>query len=186
MTIGIKMNARQFLMLGEDPPGTRLELVHGDIVVSPSPSFEHSYTDRQLSHILLGHIEEHDLGELVGDVDTIFDLFDVRRPDIIFISRERTKLRDRSQHGIRFAPDLCVEIISPGFEEYDLGDKFELYAEHGVAHYWTVDPIARTFTANKLGKKGFVKSAYGEDDDIVKAEPFPKLKIPLKKIWPPK
>ena len=32
-----KMTARQYLMLGEDPPGVRLELVDGEVAVSPSP-----------------------------------------------------------------------------------------------------------------------------------------------------
>jgi hypothetical protein len=40
----IKMTARQFLELGEDPPGVRLELVDGEIAVSPSPVPRHSFT----------------------------------------------------------------------------------------------------------------------------------------------
>jgi hypothetical protein len=38
----IKMTARQFLELGEDPPGVRLELVNGEIAVSPSSIRDHS------------------------------------------------------------------------------------------------------------------------------------------------
>ena len=39
MAVGtIKMTARQFLELGEDPPGVRLELVDGEIAVTPSPT----------------------------------------------------------------------------------------------------------------------------------------------------
>lgn len=38
MTTITKMTARQFLMLGEESPGLRLELANGDIVASPSPA----------------------------------------------------------------------------------------------------------------------------------------------------
>src|SRR6185312_1946037 len=91
-----KMTARQFLMLGEDPPGVRLELVHGEILVSPSPNYDHGYVCMHLSRILLNHILERDLGELVGDIDTIFGKFDVRRPDIIFTAKNRLHLLDRA------------------------------------------------------------------------------------------
>src|SRR5262245_48360747 len=55
MTTTTKMTAKQFLMLGEDPPGLRLELAEGEIVVSPSPSYGHSYTDTQLRSLLNAH-----------------------------------------------------------------------------------------------------------------------------------
>src|SRR5688500_7578939 len=73
-----KMTARQYLMLGEDPPGVRLELVDGEVAVSPSPMPKHSRVDRRLTRVLLNHIVEHDLGELLGDTDTIFGEHDVR------------------------------------------------------------------------------------------------------------
>src|SRR4051794_28907503 len=111
MTTATKMTAKQFLMLGEDPPGLRLELVHGEIVVSPSPAFDHSYTDTQLRSILVGHINDNDLGAIVGDVDTIFDELNVRRPDILFIAKSRLHLI--KGHGIPIIPDLCFEILSP-------------------------------------------------------------------------
>src|ERR1035437_2984377 len=93
-----KMTARQYFMLGEDPPGIRLELANGEIVVSPSPAFDHSYTDTQLRVILAHHIMENDLGAIVGDVDTIFDNYNVCRPDILFIAKSRLHLI--KGHGI--------------------------------------------------------------------------------------
>ena len=78
-----------------------------------------------------------------------------------------------------------MEIVSPGSETHDRKDKFKLYAECGVAHYWIVDHEGRTFEAYKLVRKKFVKIASGRDDEEVSAEPFPKLKIPLACIWPP-
>jgi hypothetical protein len=44
-----KMTSRQYLMLGEDPPGVRLELVDGQIAVYPGQTPEHSYAGIHLS-----------------------------------------------------------------------------------------------------------------------------------------
>lgn len=78
------MTAGQFLQLGEDPPGVRLELVNGEIAVSPSPIPNHSHVVVQLLFILEQHNRAHRLGELHQDVDTILNRFTVRRPDVLF------------------------------------------------------------------------------------------------------
>jgi Uma2 family endonuclease len=184
MTVAVtKMKASQFLMLGEDPPGLRLELVNGEIAVSPSPGFGHSYADSQLRAILVNHINEHDLGAIVGDVDTIFDDLNVRRPDVIFITK--TRLHLIKGHGIPIIPDLCVEILSPSSATLDQTEKFELYADSGVPYYWIIDPKGRTFDGYKLSGKKYSRKTSGRDRDIMKALPFPDCKIPLAKLWSP-
>ena len=143
MTVGtIKMTSKQFLQLGEDPPGVRLELVDGEVAVSPSPEPKHSYTDRQLSFVLSEHINANDLGALFGDVDTIFGEYDVRRPDLIYFAKSRLHLvGEKAMEG---PPDLCVEIISPSSSAIDRTAKFKQYEKGKVTHYWIVDPKART------------------------------------------
>ena len=88
----IKMTASQFLQLGEDPPGVRLELVDGEVAVSPSAVPEHSFVIMKLAKILGNHVDENDLGELYQDVDTLLSDFDVRRPDILYYSKARLHL----------------------------------------------------------------------------------------------
>ena len=66
-----KMTAQQFLELGDDPPGVRLELVDGEIAVSPSPTPEHSYVVLELAAIIRDHVKRHKLGRVYADVDTI-------------------------------------------------------------------------------------------------------------------
>src|SRR4051812_7380377 len=88
----IKMTARQFLELGEDPPGVRLELVNGEVAVSPSPIPAHAYAVARLLSMLVVHVEKGKLGQVFADVDTIFGEHDVRRPDILFFSKNRLHL----------------------------------------------------------------------------------------------
>ncbi len=63
----IKMTARQFSQLGEDPPGASLELVAGEVTVSPGPQPQHSRVEKRLSHILPTHMIANDLGEPGGE-----------------------------------------------------------------------------------------------------------------------
>ena len=180
----IKMTARQFLELGEDPPGVRLELVDGEIAVSPRPIPRHSSAIVALGAILKTHLDDVDLGELLMDVDTIFGEYDVRRPDLLYFTKARR--RYIGERAIEGPPDLAVEVLSPGNERTDRRDKFKLYASGGVKHYWIVDPAQRTVETYLLRRAKYVGGVRGSGSDVVRLAPFPKLEIPLAKLWRPK
>jgi Uma2 family endonuclease len=177
----IKMTAKQFLQLGEDPPGVRLELVDGEVAVSPSPTPEHSYTVLTLASLLKNHAEEHEVGEVLSDVDTLFGEHDVRRPDIFFFKKNRRHLI--GEQAIEGPPDLCVEVVSPTSGRTDRKDKFNLYAAAKVKYYWIVDPKQRTIEAYMLKGRKYVGRVRGSGSDVVKLPPFRKLELPLGKLW---
>ena len=178
------MTAKQFLMLGEDPPGVRLELAHGEIVVSPSPSPDHGYTLLSLAVVLKTYADTNDLGIVLSDIDTPFGEYDVHRPDIFFFAKKRKHLI--GEKWIEGSPDLAIEITSPGSRKLDRLDKFELYAAGKVKHYWIVDPRQRTIEAYRLSAGKYVGRVRGSGSDVVQLPPFPKLKIELAKLWRPK
>lgn len=178
-----KMTARQYLELGEDPPGVRLELVNGEIAVCPSPMPEHGHVIVQLTILLGQHIKKHKLGRLYPDIDTIFGKYDVRRPDLLYFSRDRLHLIGKK--AMEGAPDLCVEVISPSSGTIDRRDKFKQYAKGEVAFYWIVDPEQKTVEAYELVRGKYKQAGGGADDDAVRLPPFPKLAIPLGDVWQP-
>lgn len=180
----IKMTARQFLQLGEDPPGVRLELVDGEVAVSPSPIPDHAYTVGALYVILKNHVDENDTGIVLMDVDTVFGEYDVRRPDIFYFTKARQRFI--GQKAIEGPPDLAVEVTSPGNARSDRRDKFKLYAAGKVKHYWIVDPQQKTIESYSLRAGKYVGRVRGSGSDVVMLPPFPKLKIPLAKPWRPK
>src|SRR5215218_9173211 len=122
----IKMTARQFLELGEDPPGVRLELVDGEVAVSPSPIPDHAFTVLALGSLLKQFVDSNDLGMVLLDVDTIFGEHDVRRPDLFYFTKARRHFI--GEKAVEGPPDLAVEVLSPGNERTDRRDKFKLYA----------------------------------------------------------
>jgi Uma2 family endonuclease len=181
----IKMTARQFLELGEDPVGIRLELVDGEIAMSPSPEPKHSFVISRLTQVLLNHIDEENIGQVFGDVDTIFGEHDVRRPDLIYFAKNRLQLiGDKAMEG---PPDLCVEVISPSSVRTDRTAKFKQYAKGKVAHYWIVDPRHKTMEGYKLVGRKYELIGSGKEDGVIRLPPFEKLDIPLNRLWwPPK
>jgi Uma2 family endonuclease len=176
-----KMNADQFFLLGRDPPGVRLELVDGEIIVSPSPNPRHARTVAQLLAMLVIHVEHAGLGEVLADVDTIFGEYDVRRPDVLFFTASRQALIGEKR--LTGKPDLAVEVVSPTSDRADKIEKFKQYAKGGVKYYWIIDPGEKTFEAYTLKSGHYQLSTKGEREDIIHAEPFKDLAIPLKKLW---
>jgi Uma2 family endonuclease len=94
-----KMTARQFLELGQDPPGVRLELVDGEVAVRPSPIPLHGYVIVQLLILLGQHVKAHTLGRIYPDIDTLFGQHDVRSPDLLYFSNSRLHLIGKKVHG---------------------------------------------------------------------------------------
>jgi Uma2 family endonuclease len=70
--------------------------------------------------------------------DVVFSNFDVVEPDLLYVSRERLAVLTKAH--VRGAPDIVVEILSPGTRRTDELTKRTLYQRFGVQEYWLVDP----------------------------------------------
>ena len=66
----------------------------------------------------------------------------VVQPDVCVIC-DPTKIEKRGCLG---APDLIIEVTSPGTATRDWKDKFDLYEENGVGEYWIVDPAGQSLS----------------------------------------
>lgn len=81
-------------------------------------------------------------------------------------------------------PDWICEILSPGTEKHDKGDKRTIYATYAVSHLWQVDPRAKSLEVFRRHDKGWLLVGTYFDDDDVNAEPFTDLTFPLSRLWP--
>lgn len=87
------------------------------------------------------------------------------QPDLLFVSNDRLDILTAA--GVQGAPDLVVEILSPGTAERDKGYKRALYAQHGVKEYWLVGTDAGTITVLLLVETGYeVVGTFGEGDTL--------------------
>ena len=125
-------------------PETNLptELWDGELVMSPSPSYFHQEIVVRFHDLLRAWVGKHGLGKTgVAPLDMVLTSHRVVQPDVFFVSTARLAiLTDR----LRGAPDLVVEVLSPGTRRRDRLDKRDLYEQHGVKEYWLIDPEAQT------------------------------------------
>jgi Uma2 family endonuclease len=132
------------------PPDKRYELLDGELHLTPAPNLRHQELQSRLGIRLGRFIEQRALGKLFfAPCDVVLSDTDVVQPDLLFVSRERRHLLSGGDN-VRGAPDLVVEILSPATAGRDRGYKRALYARHGVAEYWLVDPEAETVWIHRL------------------------------------
>ena len=162
--------------------GRRYEILEGELAVTPSPSIAHQRFSRNLLVLLHNHVRDHQLGEIFSaPCDVILEKTSVVVPDLLFVSRERLGIV--TDRGVEGAPDLIVEILSPGTARRDRVEKAQLYARHGVRHYWLVDPDARTVEAFELAEGQYHRTAHLAGDATFAPSLFPGLTIPLGTLW---
>jgi Uma2 family endonuclease len=112
--------------------------------------------------------------EAEDEIDTVV------QPDIMILC-DKSKLE---RVGIKGAPDVVFEILSPSTARRDLADKLYLYERAGVREYLIVDPDNRVVTAYRRGDKElFSKRAVYRASGTLEFETFPDLKIPLDAVF---
>jgi Uma2 family endonuclease len=132
---GLRLNAEGFFALGETRD--RYELVDGVVVMSPSPSFPH----QQVIVEVLYQLESWRRGggpiRVTTECDVRFSASVVYRPDVVAYRAERVP---KSARTLDTAPDLVIEVASPGSRSMDLLTKRDDYEKFGVIEYWVIDP----------------------------------------------
>ncbi|HOV79020.1 MAG TPA: Uma2 family endonuclease [Bacillota bacterium] len=121
------------------PEGAPYQLIGGMLIMTPAPSTYHQIISMKLEVKLASFVMERDLGlVLYAPLDVYFEESETYQPDLIFIAGERLSIIEPDK--INGAPDLVVEILSPGTAYYDLRKKYKIYEKHMVREYWVIDP----------------------------------------------
>ena len=148
--------------------GNKYELIEGEIYMSRAPSLTHQITLQNFLMTLGSYVIENPIGIVVPGPGVIFDDFNGVIPDIVFFSNER-RVEIASGDRLSGAPDLVIEIISPGTENErrDRVLKRRLYGRFGVKEYWLVDLMNRSVEVYALGQDGLeLKASYRGDDEL--------------------
>ncbi len=135
----------------------RVELLRGKIMaMSPAPNNLHQKALFELSGIFYQHFKFQTCQVRFAPYDVRLldskkshkdkDIFTVVQPDLCVICDE-SKIEDRGCLG---APDLIVEILSPGNSDKEMKFKYDLYQENGVREYWIIHELSRRFLLKLL------------------------------------
>src|SRR5215204_1954689 len=135
------LTANDLWSLGDS--GENVELIDGELVPMVPPGFDHGMIQIKLGSILLRHVETLSLGKVSGDAGFVLRRSPdtVLGPDLSFIASDRIPL---DQTGfLELAPDLAVEIVSPGNPPGEIERELAIYLQAGVRCIWIVYPRER-------------------------------------------
>ena len=149
--------------------------------MTPAPSPYHQIISKRLERELL-KLEEQGSGQVLdAPLDVYFSETETYQPDLIFIIKERYSIIGETK--IEAAPDLIMEILSPGTAYYDLRHKMNVYEESGVKEYWVVDPIEKSIEIYENKDGSFVLSEKASCNREVHSQLFKSLIVRLKDIF---
>lgn len=177
---GVRMTADEYFALPDD--GFRYELVHGVLVMSPSPMPWHQGVAIEILAQLLPHVRSHPIGKVFTETDVHLGTDEsgddlVYRPDVLFLSTERVRGKSKRLVG---PPNLVVEVISPDSRRRDTLTKQADYERAGVGEYWIIDPQRQTMTFLRLRDGKFVEVP--PDADSFASQSVPGFTLDLKPI----
>lgn len=125
------------------PEGERYEVLEGDLRMVPAPDRQHQRIVARIYRLLAGAVEDTGLGEVnIAPFDVILADDAVVQPDLLVVLADNLGIL--AAEGVRGAPDLVVEVLSPATAQRDRDIKRRMYGRHGVKEYWIVDPEALT------------------------------------------
>jgi len=172
-----RMTAAAFFELPET--NTFVELIDGELIVSPSPIPQHQLLSFSLAK-LVDRLQP-DGKVFIAPMDVYFDEHYVTQPDILWVSAAKKSIITKKR--IEGTPDLIIEIASPGTIKKDRGEKFELYQKYGVREYWMVDPIAAFIEVYFYEDGRFQRLGVFGDGDTFESKALGKT-VELNNIFP--
>lgn len=168
------------------PSSVKGEIIEGTLYTQPRPRSRHQNAITLVESDIVGPYQRGRNGpggwwilpepgiELPGSPEFSPDVAGWRKERLAELPEEES---------IRLAPDWVCEVLSPSTRAYDLRIKKPFYARIGVQHLWYIDLQARLLTVSRVQQGGWLELGVYGDEDVVRAEPFEEIEIPLADWW---
>ena len=136
----LRWTTRDLDAMPDDGGWKRYEIIDGDLYVTPVPHIRHQGAAGKLHVRLETWSEQSGLGNAFQTPGVMFTPNDAVIPDVVWVSRDRLASGINDTGHLIVAPELIIEILSPGDlnEQRDKEVKLKLYSLHGVQEYWIV------------------------------------------------
>jgi len=166
----------------------RVELIRGKVFKMAAPNTDHQDVAGNLFYELRNFLKDKNCRAYIAPCDVCFPktsteddaIFTVLQPDV-FVLCDKNK---REYRGFIGAPDLVVEVLSPGNSKKAIALKFGIYQEFGVKEYWFINPVKLTVLKYVLQSDGLYNSGttYAEEE-VVTSDVLPGFSISLKTVF---
>ena len=165
--------------------GKRYEIIDGELFVSKSPTYHHQFACGRIYRYLDQWSEETGLGEANFGTGVIFADDDDVIPDVVWTSLARLNKIIGSDGHFNAAPDLVVEVLSPGSanEKRDRETKLKFYSRRGVLEYWIVNWLIGEITVYRRKGKALRQHSTLRSSDTLTSPLLPGFKCVVKSIF---
>jgi len=162
--------------------GHRYEIVDGVLYMAPSPNRGHQNAAFEIASYLRTHVKLTGLGQVyIAPFDVELNPGTVVQPDVVVVLNQHL---DRiTESRIIGAPDLVVEVSSPGTVGYEREKKQRAYALAGVSEYWIADPWSRTVEVLTLEENGYRSLGVFEGKSVLPSEVVPDFLVHVEQFF---
>jgi Uma2 family endonuclease len=173
--------ARREQFYSDLTPSLKAEFINGTPLLHSPATVKHNYVRLRLARLLSVHVSARRLGQVFDEKLLVSLTRNDYEPDLVFYGPE--KAAGLAPDQLRCpAPDLVVEVLSPGTEQNDRGVKFRDYAAHAVREYWLVDPETEFVEQYELLGESYalrLKSGSGTLRSVV----VPDFEVPIRALF---
>jgi Uma2 family endonuclease len=168
------------------PDAVNFELVDGELV-ERNMSVLSSWVETRVGRLIGAYCDDKSLGAVFGS-SLGYQCFPdrprrIRKPDVSFIGADRLTPELFPEGYCPIAPDLAVEVISPGDLAREISEKIEEYFGVGVQLIWVIDPEVRVVDVYRPnGPNSRLHDADVLDGEVV----LPGFSCPVRNLFPEK
>lgn len=164
----------------------RFYLIDGELFEMSPVQRVHSRLAMRIGSILLGFVDEHDLGEAHTELGfyPADDRSTLLAPDVAFVSHAR--LRDQPEDGfLSIMPDLAIEIVSPSNSLRQIRRKAQIYLEYGASLVWIVRPSESGVDVCRAADGTRLDIEFVAHDGVLSGEDvLPGFELELTRLFP--
>jgi Uma2 family endonuclease len=166
--------------------GQRYEIIAGALYVTTQPHWTHQDVCTTLAAELWLWTRQGGHGSVVLAPGVVFDLENAVAPDLVWVSAERLPVILGEDGKLHDAPDLVVEVLSPGSTNTrrDRELKLRLYSVRGVREYWIVDWPAKSLQVFRREAAALKLVATLVADDELTSPLLPGFSLPIARLFP--
>ena len=166
----------------------RVELIKGKVFPMSGPARMHQRVSVRISYFLYQFLIGRPCEVYTAPFDVRFfkeskadkDIYTVLQPDICVIC-DQAKLDDKGCIG---APDIVIEILSPGNNKKELLHKYLVYEEFGVKEYWVISPDEKTFLKYTFNENGrYIPSKLFTLSEKITSAVLPGFELDLDEVF---
>jgi Uma2 family endonuclease len=169
------------LELFPENDGKRYEIIDGELYVSKQPSNEHQIICSETVRVLGNWNAASQLGFTLIAPGLIFADDDDVAPDVVWVSKQRYPAVVESDHKLHAAPELVIEVLSPGSANArrDREIKLALYSRRGVSEYWIIDWERRLIEVYRRSNAELVHLSTLMVGDVLESPLLPEFALDL-------